>query len=82
MFQVNNASNSNVHYLKSAQIKRFSFSEKYGTEKTSYSYLVKNVRNNKNDARKFIGTSTNDNVMKKMFDGDKKVIRSSCLETD
>ena len=52
--------------MKSAQIKRLSFSEKYGKEKASYSYLVKNVRNNENDPRKFIGTSTNDNVMKKM----------------
>ena len=44
---------------------RFSYSEKYGTEKTSYSYTAHAMWNNKNEPRKLAETPKNQNVMKK-----------------
>ena len=44
---------------------RFSYPEKWGTEKTSYSYIAHAMWNNKNEPRKLTEISKNDNVMKK-----------------
>ena len=72
--------------VQSAQIMRFSYSEKYGTEKTSYSYIAHAMWNNKNEPRKLAETSKNHNVMKKSVKNGltvtRKPKRSCCMKTD
>ena len=60
---------------------RFSYSEKYGTEKTSYSYIAHAMWNNKNEPRKLTEISKNYNV-KNGLTVTRKPKRSCCMETD